>query len=65
MAGVKKLKESDLYIAEYRCGCSAESRFRGKLLSYCSTHGDSRRRIHRIQAEATAKQPDAGEGEKP
>jgi hypothetical protein len=49
------MSERIVYIAEYKCGCIAESRVKRELLEYCAKHGDDRRRIHRVATKGAAK----------
>lgn len=40
----KRSRPRVLYLEEYRCGCN-DVNYRSKLLGYCGTHGESRKRI--------------------
>ena len=35
-----------VWIIEYGCGCSADSRKKKDLLEYCGVHGNDQRRIY-------------------
>jgi len=48
-----------LYIAEYRCGCSEDSKRRNELLNYCAKHGAERIRIYKVPNQLSF--DDAGE----
>lgn len=51
-------RERFTYIAEYKCGCTAESRVKRELLDYCGKHGDDRRRIHKVPVRRAAPTPE-------
>jgi len=39
------------WIEEYHCGCSSSAEIKKYLLGYCSKHGDSIKRIYKIQVD--------------
>jgi len=43
-----KMTNKITWIEEYKCGCSTESPRKRDLLGYCSKHGDSRKRLHKM-----------------
>lgn len=51
------------YIAEYKCGCTAESRIKRELLDYCGKHGDNLRRIYHIPVPRVGADRPAGHTE--
>lgn len=44
-----------MYMAEFKCACSQLEDYRNLLLTYCGTHGDDRRYVHKLKYDPKLK----------